>query len=365
LIASFQTPFVVFANQERSQTGRINKAFSVQLSFLALGFGIFFAVTLPFNQYIARFAEIDRGDFIFLVLAFVGLALKSFICNLFMALGQRIKNSLAELAFGGTTLALVFVFYLTGHLNFRTAFLIYLVSGSMVGLVFVGMIDFGQVRPFRIDSQMFRDMLSFTMWVMLGSTAVFLINWGGPLVLRLFTSIGGVSMSNVGTYGLGYQIFKGITILTFAVNAYFLPFVSHHIEESGKMRAYLYNKRPKIFVLGAVCIGLLFVFVPSILRLLYGDVYQGSITVVRLLLVGSVFLFYSVFYETLVLAVKRYKFTQMTYVVQALLSLLLSLLLVPFLGVLGPALAAVISYFFRAVTMEVYFRVRLKKLLKL
>jgi O-antigen/teichoic acid export membrane protein len=360
LIASCQAPFIVFANQERGRTGKINKTFSVQLSFFILSFCIFCAVILPFNKYIARFAQIDCGDFVFLVLAFVGLALKSFSCNLLMGMGQRIKNSLAELVFGGTTLALVFMFYLTGYLSLRTAFLIYLVSGLLVALVFLKTVDFEQLRPLSIDKQVLKGMLGFTMWVMLGSTAVYLVNWGGPLVLRLFAPLG-----DIGTYGLGYQIFKGITILTFAVNAYFLPFVSQHIEESPKMRTYLYNKRPKIFLLGVIFIGLLFVFVPFIFQLFYGDVYQGSITVVRLLLVGSALLFYSVFYETLVLAVKRYKFTQIIYVVQALLSLSLSLLLVPFLGVLGPALAAVISYFFRAAAMEVYFRTKLKKLLGL
>ncbi len=360
LIASSQAPFIVFANQERGQTGRINKTFSVQLSFFILSFCIFFGVILPSTRLATNLAQIGGRDFVFVVLAFVGLAFKMFVCNLFMALGQRIKNSFAELLFGGLMLSLVFIFYQAGRLNLGTIFLVYLISGCAVALIFINFIDFSQLRPLGIDRRLFGEMLNFTKWVMLGATAVYFINWGGLLVLRMFNPLG-----DIGTYNMGYQIFKGLATLTFVINAYFLPFVSQHIEDSSKVRDYLYNKRPKIFVLGSTAIGILFVVSPYFFKLFYGEVYGGSVTVLRILLIGLVMLYYSVFYETLILAVKRYKFTQTVYVCQVLLSLLLALLLVPKIGINGAAVAAVLAYFCRAATMELYFRVKLKKLLKL
>ena len=41
LILSSQTPFIVFANQEKAKTGKINKAFSVQCVFLFLSLCLF------------------------------------------------------------------------------------------------------------------------------------------------------------------------------------------------------------------------------------------------------------------------------------------------------------------------------------
>jgi Na+-driven multidrug efflux pump len=47
------------------------------------------------------------------------------------------------------------------------------------------------------------------------------------------------------------------------------------------------------------------------------------------------------------------------------LNLLLTFLLVPVMGLLGAAVAAVVAYFCRAVIIELYFRVKLKKQLGL
>ncbi|MHC4619003.1 MAG: MATE family efflux transporter [Planctomycetota bacterium] len=358
LIASSQAPFIVFANQEKVQSGKINKTFSVQLTFFVLSFCIFFGVILPLNKYVMALAKIDRADLLFVLLAFVGLALKSFTCNLFMAMNQRIKNSVAEFVFGFLTLSLVLVFYWTRTINLKTVFLIYFVAGAGVACVFVNFVDFNQLRPFGLDREHLKKVFDFAKWVALGSTAFYFINWGNILVLRFLTPMG-----DVGTYSFGDQIFKGLATLTFVINAYFLPFVSRHIEDSAKMRDYLYNKRPKIFLVGLLAIGLFFLITPYVFKFICGTAFPGSRTVLGILLIGLVFLFYSVFYETLLLALKRYKFTQTVYVLQVVLSIVLALLLVPRMGILGAAVAAVLAYLFRAATMETYFRVKLKKLL--
>jgi len=283
LIASSQTPFIVFANQERAQTGKINKTFSVQLTFLAFSFGIFLAVTLSLGKYITEFAQITRVDLFFVLLAFVGIAFKAFLCNLFMALGQRIKNSLAELVFGTISVCLVFVFYFTGTINLRTALLIYPISAFILVLIFIMTIDFGKLLPLSIDKRYFREMFNFTKWVMLGATAVYFVNWGDNLVLKLYNT-----MADIGTYNVGYQVFKGVTTLTFVVGRYFLPFISQHIQDKDKIRDYLYNKRPKILLMGFVAIALLFAFAPYLFKVIFGQVYEGSVTVLRILLVASV-----------------------------------------------------------------------------
>ena len=99
---------------------------------------------------------------------------------------------------------------------------------------------------------------------------------------------------------------------------------------------------------------------PSVCRLVYGDVYAGSVTILRVLLLGALFMLYSVFCETLLLAMKRYKFTQSIYVLQVFAGLLLTFLLVPVMGLLGAAVATVVAYGCRAAAIEVYFRVKVK-----
>lgn len=361
LISSTQAPFIVFANQERAKTGKINKSFSVQCIFFAFSIAAFLSLNLIFRKAIIAFAEISPTDLPFIWLAFIGLALKTFLCNLFMAMGQRLKNSIAELIFGSLTLSLVFVFYLTDTINLKTVFLIYFISAVFLVFILIWTIDFRQLVSFSIDREVLKDMFNFTKWVMLGATAVYFINWGNNLVLRFFA----VSMGDIGTYNVGYQIFKGTVMLTFIVNTYFLPFVSEHIGNETKMRDYLFSKRPKIILMGLVVIGLFFAMAGYLFELVFSDVYEGSVVVLRILLVASVLMLYSIFYDPILHSLNRYRFTQTVNVLQVLLSLLLALLLVPLMGLVGAALATVFAYLFRAVTIEVYFRVKLKRLLKL
>jgi O-antigen/teichoic acid export membrane protein len=360
LISASQAPFIVFANQERVQTGKINKSFSVQCILLSFAAVIYLLLSLAFNRAVTAFAKISTADLVFMSLAFIGIALQTFLGNLFMALGERMKNAWVEFVFGGLSLLLIFVFYLIGKITLQTVFLIYFISAIFVAAVFIKIIDFKMLLPFYFDREHFREMFNFTKWIMLGASAVYFINWGDNLVLRYF-----VSMEDIGQYNLGYQIFKGVATLTFIINGYFLPFVSQHTEDKAMMRSYLYDKRPKIFFLGFAGIILFFIIAPYILNLIYSGIYSDSITVLRILLIGSVIILYTTFYMPVFNALKRYKFTQSILLFQVLLNLLLDLLLVPLMGMLGAAVATVIAYFCWAVAVEIYFRAKLTRALNL
>jgi O-antigen/teichoic acid export membrane protein len=360
LIASAQAPFIVYATQERDKTGKINKSFSVQCVFLAFSIITFLSLNLIFNKALAAFVGVSPADLTFVSLAFIGIALKTFFSNLFMALGQRVKSSLAEVVFGSLALVIVLVLCLTSNVSLRTVLSVYFVSGFLVAILFVTTIDFKLLLPFDFSWGHFKYMFDFTKWVMLGSTAAYFVNWGDNIVLRSF-----VSMGDIGEYNLGYQIFKGITMLAFVMNAYFLPFISERPEDSTRMRDYLFKKRPKVFLVCLIGVALVFLLAPTILRLFYGTTYQKSATVLRVLLVGSVALFYTIFYYPVLNALKKYKFTQTISLLQAVLNLVLDLVLVPVMGLLGAAVATVLAYFCWAGVIEVYFRVKLRKLLKL
>jgi len=360
LISSSQIPFIVFANEERGRSDKINRTFSVQCTFLGVSFCMFTAILLLLGKQIMQFAAIDRVDLLFVLLAFAGLSLKSFLCNLFMAMGQRIKCSFAELVFGGLTFCLVLVLCLARAISLRTVFLTYFVSALVVLCIFVKSIDFNQLFPFRIDKKHFKEMFNFTKWIMLGATAVYFINWGDNLVLRLY-----VSMRDIGTYNLAYQVFKGVLALTFIVYAYFLPFVSEHIHDKAKMRDYLFRKRPKILLLGFVAIAAFFFAGPYILRMIYADKYAESPAILRILMIGLVPMLHVVLYAPILNAMKKYRFTQTVNMLQVILNVILNLVLVPSMGLKGAAVATVVAYWFQSVIIEIYFRVKLKKLLEL
>lgn len=360
LVSSSQAPFIVFANQEKAATGKINKSFSVQCIFLISAIILFAVIILPLRNYIAKFAEISSGDLFFVGLAFFGLSLKAFLCNLFMAMGQRIKSSVAEMVFGIFSLILIFSFYAADCINLRTVFLIYPLSAAASIAVFSGTIDYKMLFPFIIEGKYFREMFDYTKWIFLGAIAVYFAGWGDNLVLRVF-----VPMKDIGIYNLAYQISKGMIGLVLILNSYFLPFVSEHIENGEKIRDYLFGKRPRIIIAGFVGIALLFIIAPAVFKFIYGDTYKDSVTVLRILLFSAVLSLYIIFYEVMLYALKKYKFIQAVNVIHVCVNLVLDLILVPAMGFWGAAIATVCAYICRVITIEIYFRLKLVKELKL
>lgn len=361
LISSSQTPFIVLANQEKAGSDRINKTFSAQCLFFLLSCILFTAAVGIFNQQLVVFAKITTGDLWFLLLAFLGLGFKSFLCNLFMAMDERIKNSLAELVFGFFNVVLVFFFHFMWGLNLRTVLGTYPVAAVFLLTFFVPTIKFQVLRPLGIDIKYVWRMFGYIKWQFLGITAVYFIHWGDSLVLRYYNS----SMDNIGVYNLAYQFFKGIITFALIPGLYFLPFVSQNINNSEKIRSYLWKKRLVIMILAVVFVVILFFILPYVIELLYNGKYKDSIPVLRVLLISVIISMYVKFYYNLYEATRNYKLLQFFCVAQVLTNIILNLILVPVLGILGAAVATVAAYFFTWIMVESHFSMRMKKILRL
>jgi len=243
-------------------------------------------------------------------------------------------------------------------INIRTVFLVYPASTIVLAAVVLPGVDFRQLLPLQFKRERLQEMFDFTKWMMLGGTAVYFINWGDNLVLRLY-----VSLAAIGQYNLGYQVFKGIVTLIYTIGRYFLPFVAEHIENKDKMRAYLFNKRFKLMLLGVSCIAFVFFIIPYMFSAIYGETYRQSVSVVRILMIASVLVLYNTFYSPVLHTLKKYKVVQATSVMQVLANLLLDLILVPRWGMQGAAIATLVGYACTAVAMELYFRIKIRKVL--
>ncbi len=359
LISAAQTPFIVHANQERERTGRINKSFTVQVLFLAASTALFLLLMLAFHKAVMAFAEITVAELAWACLAYLGLTAKTFLGNLFMALGQRIRSAALELVFGVLVLAPIAVLCLSGRITLGTAFAVHGAAGFITLMCFLAWVDFRSILPLEFDRGHLRTMLDFTLWLGIGAAAAYFIYWGDNLVLRYC----GISMGGIGVYYFARLIFKGVVTVALVLHAYFLPFVSQHIDDAEKMRSYLFNKRLKILAIGLACIAALFVFAPGVLGLIYGNRYADAVVLLRILLVGCALVLYVVFYEPILYARKAYRFMQVVNVVQLIVNFGLDVLLVPRGGLLAAAAATVVAYFARVVIMEAYYRMKIRPLL--
>jgi O-antigen/teichoic acid export membrane protein len=359
LITTPQTPFVVYASRERAETGKINKSFSIQAVFFIFSIVLYAVLAVIFNSPIRHFAVISVSDLICMSLGFVGIALSSFLSNLFLALGQRVKNSLSELAYGVIMLAIIVGLATTGKLSIQTVFLTYFISSIITLFIFVGTIPWGNLLPFNFSIAHFREMFDFTKWVFLGATATYFIDWGDNAVLKIFNA----STADIGQYSFAYQIFNGLVTMIYVLNSYFLPFVSENVRDSGKMRDYLYSKRPRILLFGLAILTAVFFACPYAFEIIYKGSYHSSVNILRILLIGCALVLYNTFYLPLVNAMKLYKFSQTANVVHMTIKVGLNVVLIPLYGFYGAAVGTVISYFCITAIYESYYQIKIKRLI--
>ena len=359
-ISSAQNSFIIYANEERTQRGKINRTFSVQCVFAGGSLGVFYCITLFLSKPLTIFTKISEIELFFVSLAFVGFVLKTFLANLFLGLGERNKCALTGLVYNILTVATIVLFYLLGHLNLSTIFLTYFLSSVLIILIFLKTIPWKSLFPFEFEVKYFKGMLLFTTWMMIGVTAGHFINWGDKYFLRAF-----VTMEEIGICSLSYLAFKGLTYATSSLNSYFIPFISQHLDNKEKLRTYLYSKRPRILALGlAGLVGIFFLF-PYILRYIFGDTYLGAEAILKILLIANGINLYITFYAPFFNVLKKYRDFNIICIIHALINLILFIILIPRIGIKGAAIATVIAFFCRAIIVEIYFRYNVRSILKI
>jgi O-antigen/teichoic acid export membrane protein len=356
-MSSAQPAFIVQAGRELRDGGAIRRTFSSQCLFLVLSIVLFLPALLLLRGQVAAFAGISVAEVALVSLAFVGLSLKTFLGNLLLALGRRSTSALVDLAYNVLTLGLLAACHFTWGVDIRSVFLVYFLAACGVSVLFLPAIPLPMLLPFEFDRAAVREMLSVTKWMVLGSAAAYLVDWGDNVVLRLY-----VSMGDIGTYNVAYPLFKGTLFLAGGVNQYFLPFLCEHIADKEKLRAFLNRKRPVVLLMGLAAIGLLFLLAPAMIRAIYGQKYAEAGLALRILLAGGALNLYTVFQGTLCYAFGRHRAWQLITVAQLVANLALDFLLAPRMGILGTAVATVIAYLLKAVLMEVYFRLRVRRL---
>jgi len=351
LIGSPQTPFVIYANEEFKKTNKINKSFTIQFIFFTGSLFFFFLLTLIFIKPLSNFASITITQFLFLIIAYVGLCIKTSFANVFLALNKKTLNATYEVIYAIISVIYIFVLSYLSLINLENIFLMFFISSILTSFILINKIDFNKIFPLVFDLKLFKKMWNYTKWVMLGGTAVYFINWGDNLVLKYF-----VSIEEIGVYNLGYQFFKGIITLSAMVNIYFLPYIAQNLNNKKALNNYFYKKRPKIMFLGCSGLVLLFFISPYIFSIFFGSAYGLSSDILRILIVGALFHLGYIFYYPIFNSLKKYKFMQIANIFHVLLNIFLTYIFVIWFGVMGAAIGTSMSYAARFVINEIYFR---------
>jgi O-antigen/teichoic acid export membrane protein len=355
---SSQNPSIVLGSDELKKHCKINKIFTVRIILLIQSLILFYLITRILFKPLSHFSLLDENEFMFLFLAYSGLCIRFFFEGTFLTLNNRMAEAAYDALTNIISFIWLFVIYYFFTINIENIFLMFFISPIIASLFLIKAIDLKKVLPFEFDRRIFRQLLDYTKWTIMGSIALYFVNWGDNFVLRVF-----VSLDQIGVYNLGYQVFKGVLILISITKMYYLPFISEHINDEKKIKNYLTFKRWIIMAAGFTGICLIYIALPGLFNIFYAQTYQGSVTVARILLIGSVFSLYQTFYSPIFDAMKLYEFTQLTSILMVVINISLDYLLVFFFGLLGAAVATAITYAIICLIYEVYFRKYLENII--
>ncbi len=350
-ILSSGTPFVIFGTEEIRQSHTIAQTITSRIILLAAFSVVFLLIMLIFKKQLIDFTGLTEIQFYFLVFVFTGKMLDSLFGAIFLALNKRILASVFQMLTAGLTVLYIIFLCLFLTVTLEKVFLMFLIS-PLISFSFCALkIEFKKIFPLSYDKESLKKMTDYTKWMILGGSAVYLLNWGDNLILRRFST-----MAEIGVYNLGYQFFKGTVMMMAILKVYFLPFISQNIHNREKIANYLLVKRVKLLFLGIVCLGLLFLVMPHFLRMVYGSRYAEAALVFRILAIGALCAFYGMFYDPIFDSLKKYRLIQTVIAVCVGFNLLLDYILVARIGFMGAAVATAATYLLIAAIKEVCYR---------
>jgi O-antigen/teichoic acid export membrane protein len=355
LVYSAGESFVLYSNKALKDKKPINKVFTAYIAFLFCSTVFFLLLAVLISDPVSRFSSLSDGQFPFLIAAYFGMGIRYAGESLYLALDKRQLHAVYQILIGTFYILGIFTMQLLSKLTLVNVFILLLVAPILALICLLPFSPIKLLLPLSYDKIVFQKLFRYTTWSMLGGVAVYLISWGDNFVLRYF-----VSLEEIGVYNLSYQIFKGVSMVIFIVPTYFLPFVSQNIKNKEKISSYLNNKRPILMGAGLVGIATVYFLTPFVLSF-YGEAYADSVAVAQFLLIGTVFMLYKNFFGPIMVALEKYKFGTQAIVLSATVNIILDFVFVPYMGIMGAALATTITYALIAGYVWVYFHMVCKK----
>ena len=217
------------------------------------------------------------------------------------------------------------------------------VDGFFIGQIVGGVVGVGLTLAFSpnvyrltFDTERFREMLRFSAPLIPSSVGVFVFLFVDRLIIGQLMAV-----SDVGVFGIGYRLASAVTLISFGAQMAVTPLVYARHAEPGMPAAL--ERIFRYYVAGACLFGLaLSLFAPEILQVLTTPSYFGGAAVVPFLVPALILANLYVFMPGLGIAKRTSAFAAIN-LSGGLLNVVLNLLLIPRLGIVGAALATLVS----------------------
>src|SRR5690625_90993 len=340
-----------FGSREREKYGTLNKTFwsrniIIGFSLVIVTFGIFL-----FREQIDAYIGISVW-FLLLLWLYVSV-IENYLNQYFLAVRRQLISSILSI-----TAKLIYIsFILMFSFDVKTLIIIYIVSHASVILYILG-INRADIGKFEFDRPWFKQVLNFSLWQLFGFSGIYLLNFGDTAVVKHF-----LTYEDVGVYNAAYQLFNGVASFAFVISSYYAPNVSAYFAGNKTKKVKQFYHRERLFIIVISVIGhlLLILLSKPIVIMLYGDSYLKSVSILNVLLLGSILRYITVFYMLYYNTNGNHQIQQILNIFLAIFNVVLSIVFVQIFGLIGPAIATVITIFLSLVFSFFYCEKRITR----
>lgn len=196
------------------------------------------------------------------------------------------------------------------------------------------------IIPFwKIDSQLFRQMLKYSIPIIPNSISWWIANSSDKYVLNHFADV-----SQVGIYSISYKIPTiMMTVMGFFISAWQISAVEDFGSE--KSQQFFSDIFRKCFAVNVILASFLIAFTKVIGTFLYSADFFVAWRYVPVLVIANVFNVMASFMGTIYTSAKKTKMLSISTVLAALINIVMNFILIPKMGAMGAAIATALSYF--------------------
>jgi len=204
-----------------------------------------------------------------------------------------------------------------------------------------------KIRLVKPDKRVLKKALDFSLPMLPLLVAVYFINAGDRYILAFLKG-----SAAVGSYAYFYSLLSIVLLLAMLPTAMLFTYSAREFKKNKAKSDMFFNVGVKysLLLLIPALIGL-YVLRQEIVTLITGPKYVDDLYLLIYLLVFPLFEYFVFLYRKIFLLIDRTKFLAKIYIGACLLNIILNFMLIPYIGIVGAALATIISYLLLSIIM--------------
>ncbi|GLC31368.1 oligosaccharide flippase family protein [Clostridium omnivorum] len=341
-----------FGSKEKAEHGDINKTFWSRSLILSVSFIIVSAIILIFRYKINNYAS---QNIVYKLLLWLCIQMiVDFLNQYYLSVQKQILACFMYLV--SKTILLIATLIIT----FRNPmdFINLNIFTDCLMILFILKINKKDIKKPVFNKEYLKEILDFSLWQLFGFSGLYLTNFGDNWVIKYF-----LNNREIAIYNSAYKLYNAFSDLSYLIVNFYGAYIIEKLKNNrlDELKDFYYKQRFMLWgIISIIHLGIILGCRPIII-FIYGYRYIESIPMLQILLVGSIFRYFTVFYVPFCNATKGYVQLQILNLIQASLNIVLDVILVKSIGTLGAAVATTTAVIFVGIFTVMYFEKQLIK----